>query len=283
MTNNTWKLVERGTSKKVIGNKWVYKVKYNPNGTVSRYKTRMIAKEYHQKEGIDYTDTFSPMAKSLIVKIILSLAVTYGCDIKQVNVNYDFLNGELSETVYMSQPDGFQNKKKPNYVCKLKKVFNGWAWYKKLKEVLLSLRMQSQILPCSIGSMKKFNLATHLCWWYTTQWKWWHDDRSYDKKIEREFCIQGVGDLNYFLGIAIKRDCGRMHLCQAKYIQDVLNKLTWLIVNEVPHQWAHVWGIVKMLKKMKDEEHLKAKHCIWEHNWSTSMCNNNEAWYSRQC
>lgn len=109
----------------MIGNKWVYKVKYNPNGTVSRYETRMIAKEYHQKEGIDYTDTFSPMAKSLIVKIILSLAVTYGSDIKQVNVNYDFLNGELSETVYMSQPNGFENKKKPNYVCKLKKVLNG--------------------------------------------------------------------------------------------------------------------------------------------------------------
>ena len=72
---------------------------------------------------------------------------------------------------------------------------------------------------------KKLNLATDLCWWYTNHWKWWHDDRSYDKKIEREFCIQGIGDLNYFLGIAIKRDCGGMHLCQAKYIQDVLNKM----------------------------------------------------------
>lgn len=68
----------------------MYKVKYNPNGTVSRYKARLEAKGYHQKEGIDYIETFSPVAKSLIVKVILSLAVTYGWYIKQVDVNNAF-------------------------------------------------------------------------------------------------------------------------------------------------------------------------------------------------
>lgn len=102
----------------------MYKVKYNPNGTVSRYKARLEAKGYHQKEGIDYIETFSPVAKSSIVKVILTLAVTYGWYIKQVDVNNAFLNRELSKIVYMSKPDDFESKKKPNHVCKLTKALD---------------------------------------------------------------------------------------------------------------------------------------------------------------
>lgn len=103
----------------------MYKVKYNPNGTVSRYKAILVVKGYHQKERINYIETFSSVTKSSTMKVNLSLTVTYGCDIKQVDVNNTFLNGELNGTVYISQPDGFENKKKPNHVCKLKKALYG--------------------------------------------------------------------------------------------------------------------------------------------------------------
>lgn len=101
---------------KVIGNKWVYKVKHNLDGTVSRYKARLVPKGYHQTEEIEYLETFSPVAKSSTVKVILSLAVTFGWDIRQVDVNKAFLNGELNETVYMAQPEGFIDQKKSQHM-----------------------------------------------------------------------------------------------------------------------------------------------------------------------
>jgi len=93
--NATWELIVLSKDKKTIGCKWVYKVKHNANGTMSRYKTRLMAKGYAQTYGIDYEETYSPVAKMIIVRIIIDMATTKGWSLHQMDVKNDFLHGDL--------------------------------------------------------------------------------------------------------------------------------------------------------------------------------------------
>ncbi|KAL5537450.1 hypothetical protein UlMin_045606 [Ulmus minor] len=100
--NNTWELVDPPSSVNVIGCKWIFKLKYKADGSLERHKARLVAKSYNQTQGLDLFDTFSPVVKPATVKIILSLALTYGWKVRQLDVQNAFLNGELEEDVYMS-------------------------------------------------------------------------------------------------------------------------------------------------------------------------------------
>ena len=142
MENGTWSLVPRIADQKVVGNKWVYKVKYNTDGSVAKYKARLVVKGFQQIMGVNCFETFSPVIKLATVRVVLSLAVMSNWKIRQVDVNNAFLNGELSEEVFMDQPEGFIIAEKPDYVCKLHKSLYGLkqpprAWYDKLKRCLL--------------------------------------------------------------------------------------------------------------------------------------------------
>jgi len=99
--NATWELVVLPKEKKIIGCKWVYKVKHNANGFVSRYKTRLVAKGYAQTYGINYEETYSPVAKMTTVRIIIAMAATKGWSLHQMDVKNVFFHGDLWEEVYM--------------------------------------------------------------------------------------------------------------------------------------------------------------------------------------
>jgi Reverse transcriptase (RNA-dependent DNA polymerase) len=111
--------------KKPIGCKWIYKIKYNSDGTIERYKARLIAKGYTQTYGIDYEETFTPVEKMNTVRILLSVAVNQKWTLHQMDVKNTFLQGMLEEEIYMAPPPGYIQQGNSNLVCKLKKLIYG--------------------------------------------------------------------------------------------------------------------------------------------------------------
>ncbi|KAF3683237.1 hypothetical protein FXO37_01979 [Capsicum annuum] len=140
----TWSLVPFVPHAKPVGCKWVFRVKYNSDGSIGRYKARLVAKGYLQRPGVDYFETYSLVAKHTTMRVVLSLAFSKDLPLRQLDVNNAFLHGHLSEEVYMSQPPGFVNEKFPNHICRLHKAIYGLnqgprAWYDELKAYLVSL------------------------------------------------------------------------------------------------------------------------------------------------
>jgi hypothetical protein len=125
LKNNTWYLVPRKQGMNIIDCKCVYKIKKRADGSIDRYKSRLVAKGFKQRYGIDYEDTFSPIVKAATIHLILSVAVSKGWNLRQLDVQNMFLNGVLEEKVYMRQSPGYENKDTPNSVCKLDKVIYG--------------------------------------------------------------------------------------------------------------------------------------------------------------
>jgi hypothetical protein len=121
----TWFLVPQPPSKNIVGCKWVYKLKYNSDGTIARYKARLVAKGFHQQYGVDFDETFSPVVKPPTVRLILSLAVSLNWSLRQLDVKNAFLHGTLKEEVYMIQPQGYVDPQHPSHVCKLIKSIYG--------------------------------------------------------------------------------------------------------------------------------------------------------------
>jgi hypothetical protein len=125
LSNGTWELVDRPYGYKPMGCKWVFKRKLMPDGTIDKYKAMLVAKGYTQKEGKDFFDTYSPIARLITIHILLSLAASHGLLVHQMDVKIAFLNGELEEEIYMTQPDGFIVKGQEKKVCKLMKSLYG--------------------------------------------------------------------------------------------------------------------------------------------------------------
>ena len=124
-SNSVWSLVEAPKVVKPIGCKWIYKRKRGPDGKVETFKARLVAKGYIQKEGIDYDETFSPVAMIKYVRILLDVAAALDYEIWQMDVETTFLNGELEEDIYMQQPKGFIALGQEHMVCKLNRFIYG--------------------------------------------------------------------------------------------------------------------------------------------------------------
>jgi hypothetical protein len=141
---NTWVLVPRPSGVNIDPSKWIFKTKQRPDGSVDKYKARLVARGFTQQLGIDYGDTFSPVVKPATVRLVLSLAVSRGWSLRQVDISNAFLHGFLSEDVYMQLPPGFEDARFPSHVCKLQKALYGLkqsppAWYARLSARLLQL------------------------------------------------------------------------------------------------------------------------------------------------
>ena len=109
----------------IVQNKWIFKTKLKADGSLAKFKARLIAKGFQQHVGVDFAGTFSPVVKASTIRIIFTIVVAYNWDIQQVDINNAFLNGILHEDVYMCQPEGFVSSTHPTQVCKLIKSLYG--------------------------------------------------------------------------------------------------------------------------------------------------------------
>ena len=143
-TNRTWILVHHLTNTNIVGSKWAFQTKYLPDGSIELLKARLVAKGYTQVPGLNYTDTFSPIIKATTVRVVLSLAVTNKWSRCQLDVKNAFLNGHLTEHVYMEQPPRYIDPRFPNHVCQLKKALYGLkqalsVWFQRFSSFLIQL------------------------------------------------------------------------------------------------------------------------------------------------
>ena len=118
LVNGTWSFVPQQPQFNIIGNKWVFRLKRDPDGSIARYKVCLVSKGFDQHPGINYTKTYSPIIKPQTIKLVLCIAN----GLCQMDVNNAFLHGSILEDIYMYQPPGFFNSDFPYYVCKLRKV-----------------------------------------------------------------------------------------------------------------------------------------------------------------
>lgn len=142
--NKTWELVELPVGAKAIGLKWIFKVKCNADGSINKFKAKLVAKGYIQRHGIDYDEVFAPMTRIETVRFLIALAASRGWENHHLDVKTAFLHGDLKEEVYVFQPEGLVVKGNENKVYKLKKVLYGLrqaprAWNEKLNKMLGSL------------------------------------------------------------------------------------------------------------------------------------------------
>ena len=144
VANHTWTLVPLPAGRRAVGCKWVLKLKRKADGSIDRFKARLVAKGFLQKEGLDYTETFAPVARMPSLRALLAIAAARDLEVHQMDVRTAFLNGELEEDIYMEQPQGFiAPGSEAKLVYKLHRSLYGLkqagrAWYKKIDSDSLS-------------------------------------------------------------------------------------------------------------------------------------------------
>eukprot|EP00253_Pinus_taeda_P031863 PITA_31863 len=231
--NDTWKLVDPPFGTKPIGCKWVYKNKYKVDGSLDNHKARLVAKGFAQKEGVDYEETFAPTAKWATIQTLFALAAQNGWKVHQMDVKTAFLNGDLKENVFMSQPEGFAVKGHEHKVCKLVKSLYGLkqaprAWYEKLTEHLLKLNFNHFDLDDATLFVKKVGKTVVYLVVYVDDLLMTGNNESYiasiKKEIGKSFEMTDLGYVHYYLGIEVTQHPKSIFLSQKKYIGDLLNR-----------------------------------------------------------
>jgi len=232
--NETWVLTDLPKGKKAVGCKWIYTVKQNPEGKIERYKARLVARGYTQTYGIDYDETFAPVAKMNTVRTLVSCAANFGWPLHQLDVKNAFLHGDLQEEVYMEVPPGMAAAGNgEGKVCRLKKALYGLkqsprAWFDRFKRAVCGMGY-GQCNGDHTVFYKHSNRKITILAVYVDDIIITGDDEAEIGRLKQclsnTFEVKDLGQLRYFLGIEVARSSKGIVLSQRKYILDLLNNM----------------------------------------------------------
>ncbi|CAM8998933.1 unnamed protein product [Rhodiola kirilowii] len=236
--NGTWELVPKAPGAKIIGSKWVFRIKEPNSPTESpRFKARLCAKGFTQREGIDYNEIFAPVVKYKTLRLLLAMTTVYDWHLQQMDVKTEFLHGNLNETIYMSQAIGYVDHKLPDHVCLLRKSIYGLKqsprqWNIKFNECMMSLGFaRSKYDTCLYLKRPKSGLILYLLL-YVDDILIMSNSESEISKIKKQlssnFDMKVLGIAKKILGINIVRNRQKklMFLSQAEYVDKVLEKFS---------------------------------------------------------
>ncbi|GKA23536.1 zinc finger, CCHC-type containing protein [Tanacetum coccineum] len=228
MENNTWVLSDLPP-----GCKWIFKRKMKVDGTIDKFKARLVIQGFRQKEGIDYFDTYAPVARITTIRLLLALAAIHNLVIHQMDVKTAFLNGDLDEEVYMKQPEGFVMPGNEHKVCKLVKSLYGLKqapkqWHQKFDEVVLSSGfLLNQSDKCVYSKFDSSGKGVIICLYVDDMLIFGTDQNQVDKTkkfLSSRFSMKDMGEADVILGIKIKRENKGIVITQSHYIEKILKK-----------------------------------------------------------
>lgn len=230
--NGTWTLTELPPGHKPIGLRWVYKVKKDHEGKILKYKARIVAKGYVQRQGIDYDEVFAPVARLDTIRLILAMAAQRRWQVHHLDVKSAFLNGDLKEEVYVAQPPGFINKNQEHKVYRLKKALYGLkqaprTWNQHLDLCLKELGFKRCTQEQAVYTRSKGE-DTLIVGVYV-------DDlivtgscpsslSLYKQQMKERFDMSDLGHLSYYLGLEVEQEAGCIKLKQTAYAKRILQQ-----------------------------------------------------------
>ena len=230
--NQTWMLVDRPTHKKAIGVKWIYRTKLNPDGSVNKHKARLVVKGYAQLFGVDFSETFAPVARLDTIRMLLALAAQKGWHIHQMDVKSAFLNGYLEEEIFVEQPEGFVVQGKEEKVYLLKKALYGLkqaprAWYSRIDAHLLNLGFTKSLSEFTLYLRKVDDeilvVSLYVDDLLVTGSSMEQID-AFKREMKDVFEMSDLGKMTFFLGMEVKQKQNEIFICQHKYAKEILKK-----------------------------------------------------------
>ena len=229
---DVWELVPAPDYAMIIALKWIFKVKLDEHGDVLKNKARLVAKGYRQEEGIDFEESFAPVARIEAIRIFLAYAASHNMIVYQMDVKTAFLNGELKEEVYVNQPEGFVDPERPNHVYRLKKALYGLkqaprAWYDTLSKFLITQGFTKGVVDPTLFTRKsgKHRLLVQI---YVDDIIFGSTDPAacdeFSKEMSSKFQMSMMGQMSFFLGLQVSQNPDGIFINQSKYSTEILKK-----------------------------------------------------------
>ena len=232
MQNHTWELVDLPPGSKPLGYKWIFKRKMKADGSIDKYKARLVVKGYRQKEGLDYFDTYSPVTRITSIRMLIAIAALCNLEIQQMDVKTAFLNGDLNEEIYMEQPEGFVVSGQEKKVCRLVKSLYGLKqapkqWHEKFDHAMLTNGFkinecdkcvyvkntdQGYVIVCLyVDDMLIIGSSQNMI-------------KSTKQMLNKRFDMKDMGVADVILGMKITKTSDGYALSQSHYIEKILDK-----------------------------------------------------------